>query len=51
MNDPAIGWRKDDVLKVWDFSPRIPKKIGDEQRKKNSQRHPNLPTHDPKNNS
>jgi hypothetical protein len=51
MNDPAIGWGKDDVLEVRDFSPGISKKISDEQREKNSQRHPNLPSHDPKNNS
>jgi hypothetical protein len=50
INDPAVGRGENDVLKVGDFSPRISEKIGDEQREKDSQGHPDLPPHDPKNN-
>jgi hypothetical protein len=51
MNDPAIRWGKDDVLKVWDFSPRVPEKISDEQRQKYSKKYPDLPSHDSDDNS
>jgi hypothetical protein len=50
MNDPAVSRGKDNVLKGGDFSPGVPKKISDEQREKDSQRHPDLPSHDPEKN-
>ena len=49
MHDPAVGRRKDDVLKVGNLSPGIPEEIGDEQGDKDSQRHPDLPAQDSEN--
>jgi hypothetical protein len=43
MNDPAVGRRENDVLKIGDFSPWIPEEISDKERKKDPQSHPGPP--------